>query len=142
MTDAQIIKMEQERFQRNGYDTVLTPVEIFVSDTLTNITCGNDSYVLCGIRPSDIDIVDDATKVQLISPNACLEATQRTIAAMGNGINKLFRSNITIKTCGLDGWKREEPCPRYVLEFIKITPVKPIRLEDDDEPIVLNRRKK
>ena len=129
MTDSQIIAMEQERFKREGYDTVLTPVEIYVNDTLANITCGNDSYVLCGIRPSDIDVVDDQTKVSLIAPNACLEATQRTIAAMGNGINKLFRRNITIKTSGLGGWQREEACPSYVLEFIKITPVK--RLADN-----------
>ena len=124
MTDAQIIKMEQDRFDREGYDTVLTPVEIIVSDTLANITCGNDSYVLCGIRPSEIDVVDDASRVSLIAPNACLEATQRTISAMGNAINRLFRRNITIKTSGAAGWKREEPYPPYVLEFIKITPIK------------------
>jgi hypothetical protein len=124
MTDVQIIKMEQDRFEREGYDTVLTPVEIVVSDTLANITCGNDSYVLCGIRPSDIDVVDDASRVSLIAPNACLEATQRTISAMGNAINRLFRRNITIKTSGQAGWQREEPYPPFTLEFIKITPIK------------------
>lgn len=124
MTDAQIIKMEQERLERMGFDTVLTPVEIHVNSTLENVTCGNDSYVLCGIRPSNIDVVDDASRVSLISPNACLEATQRTISAMGNSINRLFLRNITIKTSGFGGWKREEPYPAYVLEFIKITPVR------------------
>lgn len=124
MTDSQIIEMEQKRFEREGYDTVLTPVDVVVNDTLANITCGNDSYVLCGIRPSNIDVVDDQSRVSLVSPNACLEATQRTIAAMGNGINKLFRRNITIKTSGINGWQKEEPYPPFVLEFIKITPIK------------------
>lgn len=124
MIDSRIVELEQKRFAALGFETVVTPISVRVSRTLQTIVCGNDTYVLSGIRVSDVDVVADATIVTLTAPNASLQATQRTIATMGNSANKLFRHHIIIKTNTADGWKQEADCEPYDLEFLKITPIK------------------
>lgn len=124
MIDSRIVELEQKRFAALGYETVVTPISIRVSRTLQTVVCGNDTYILSGIRVSALDVVDDATTVTLSSPNASLQATQRTIATMANAINKLFRHHIIIKTNTADGWQGEADCEPYDLEFLKITPIK------------------
>ena len=124
MIDSRIVELEQKRFAALGFETVVTPISIRVSRTLQTVVCGNDSYVLSGIRVSDVDVVADATIVTLTAPNASLQATQRTIATMGNSANKLFRHHIIIKTNNAAGWKDEADCEPYDLEFLKITPIK------------------
>lgn len=124
MIDSRIVELEQKRFAALGFETVVTPISIRVSRTLQTVVCGNDTYVLSGIRVSDVDVVADATIVTLTAPNASLQATQRTIATMGNSANKLFRHHIIIKTNNADGWQQEADCEPYDLEFLKITPIK------------------
>ena len=124
MIDSRIVELEQKRFAALGFETVVTPISIRVSRTLQTVVCGNDSYVLSGIRVSDVDVVADATIVTLTAPNASLQASQRTIATMGNSANKLFRHHIIIKTNNAAGWKDEADCEPYDLEFLKITPIK------------------
>lgn len=124
MIDSRIVELEQKRFAALGFETVVTPISIRVSRTLQTVVCGNDSYVLSGIRVSNVDVVADATIVTLTAPNASLQATQRTIATMANAINKLFRHHIIIKTNTADGWQGEADCEPYDLEFLKITPIK------------------
>jgi len=124
MIDSRIVELEQKRFAALGFETVVTPISVRVSRTLQTIVCGNDTYVLSGIRVSDVDVVADATIVTLTAPNASLQATQRTIATMGNSANKLFRHHIIIKTNTAAGWQQEADCEPYDLEFLKITPIK------------------
>lgn len=124
MIDSRIVELEQKRFAALGFETVVTPISIRVSRTLQTVVCGNDSYVLSGIRVSNVDVVADATIVTLTAPNASLQATQRTIATMGNSANKLFRHHIIIKTNNAAGWQQEADCEPYDLEFLKITPIK------------------
>ena len=124
MIDSRIVELEQKRFAALGFETVVTPISVRVSRTLQTIVCGNDTYVLSGIRVSDVDVVADATIVTLTAPNASLQASQRTIATMGNSANKLFRHHIIIKTNNAAGWKDEADCEPYDLEFLKITPIK------------------
>lgn len=110
-----------------GLETVVTPLSVIVNRTLQEVVCGNDTYILTGIRVGNNDIVDDATSVTLVSPSASLQSTQRTLATMQNSLNQLFRHHIVIKTAGRDGWQEEKPCDQYALEFVKITPIKAIK---------------
>ena len=127
MIDQRLVELEQKRFAAMGFETVVTPLSVVVSRNLQEVVCGNDTYILTGIRVGDNDVVDDATRVTLVSPSASIQSTQRTLATMANSINQLFRHHIIIKTAGHDGWSVEKDCDRYALEFVKITPIKALK---------------
>lgn len=140
MIDARIVELEQKRLESLGYDTVVTPIEVPVNRTMQEVVCGNDTYVLTGIRVSNLDVVDDATKVTLTGPNESLEATQRTIATMSNSLNKLFRHYIIIKTNPVSGYVEDTDYEPYALEFIKITPIRREEEFEDDEEEMQDER--
>ena len=58
--------IEQQRFERMGLKTVVTPTSIVVSSPLQIMQLMNDSYILTGIRASAPNLVADLNEVCLI----------------------------------------------------------------------------
>ncbi len=113
---SKIVELEQERYKRLGYDTIVVPISIYVSSPLEVVHISNDSYILTGIHITRDDMLSNGNSVVLSSPTEVLHLTQMQISQLGTSLFKLFKENLIIQT------KSESDFGQYRLDFIKITP--------------------
>ena len=115
--------IEQQRFERMGLKTVVTPTSIVVTSPLQIMQLMNDSYILTGIRASAPNLVADLNEVCLISPTDSLQATELEIATLGTTTNRMFRNYLIIKTTGPNAYGEDDKITPYRLDFIRVTPI-------------------
>lgn len=119
-----LVELEQARLKAMGFESIVTPVGLYVDKSLVNMTIGNDTYILSGIRLSDTDVRANRHNVCISSATDGLEASQQDIATMGQSIHKLFKNFIIVKTNDTTEWAVDQDVPTFTLDFIKITPLK------------------
>lgn len=115
--------IEQQRFERMGFKTVVTPTSVTVTSPLQIMQLMNDSYILTGIRASAPNLVEDLNEVCLISPTDSLLATEQDIATLGTTTNRMFRNYLIIKTTGAKAYSAEDKITPFRLDFIRVTPI-------------------
>lgn len=115
--------IEQLRFEKLGFKTVVTPTSVTVTSPLQIMQLMNDSYILTGIRASAPNLVEDLNEVCLISPTDSLLATEQEIATLGTTTNRMFRNYLIIKTTGAKAYSSEDSITPFRLDFIRVTPI-------------------
>ncbi len=110
-----LIDKEIERLSGLGFDCIVSEEDITIDKAFYQLALGNDSYILKGIYVSATDIVENRTKVSIISATNSLSGTQQEISA--KGIHRLLHEYIIIKTQGISS----EVSP-YSLQFVKLSP--------------------
>ncbi|MDR2963458.1 MAG: hypothetical protein LBU90_07505 [Bacteroidales bacterium] len=118
-----LIELEEKRLHALGYDTIVTPVQLHVTDSLQITITGNDSYVLAGIRVSADDVLSNRHSISILSPTACLQGTQQEIATLGTSSMQLFKEYILVKTTDEKPYSGDNAIPPFRLDFLKITPL-------------------
>lgn len=115
--------IEQQRFERMGFKTVVTPTSVTVTSPLQIMQLMNDSYILTGIRASAPNLLADINEVCLVSPTDSLQATEQEIATLGTTTNRMFRNYLIIKTTGAKAYAVDDKITPFRLDFIRVTPI-------------------
>jgi hypothetical protein len=123
MMISRLAYIEQQRFERMGFKTVVTPTSVVVTSPLQIMQLMNDSYILTGIRASAPNLLADINEVCLISPTDSLQATEQEIATLGTTTNRMFRNYLIIKTTGAKAYSTEDKITPFRLDFIRVTPI-------------------
>jgi hypothetical protein len=118
-----LVEIEQNRLKALGYDSIVTPVSVYVSDSLQLETIGNDTYILTGIRISTDDILNDMHELTIVSPTESIQLSQQEIATLGTSIFKTFKEFIIIKTTDENEFSSDDEITPFRMDFIKISPV-------------------
>ena len=123
MMISRLAYIEQQRFERMGFKTVVTPTSVVVTSPLQIMQLMNDSYILTGIRASAPNLLADINEVCLVSPTDSLQATELEIATLGTTTNRMFRNYLIIKTTGAKAYSSEDRITPFRLDFIRVTPI-------------------
>lgn len=123
MMISRLAYIEQQRFERMGFKTVVTPTSVTVTSPLQIMQLMNDSYILTGIRASAPNLLADINEVCLVSPTDSLQATEQEIATLGTTTNRMFRNYLIIKTTGAKAYSSEDRITPFRLDFIRVTPI-------------------
>ncbi len=115
---SRIVELEQERWHRLGYDTIVTPIGVQVSKSEKVLQLGNETCVLTGIRIGENDLLSNETELVIISPSESVQCTQKDLAMFGTSIIKLFTNFLIIRVRS-----KHQEIPMFRLDFIKITPI-------------------
>jgi len=118
-----LIEIEQNRLKTLGYESIVTPVSVYVSDTLQLEIIGNDTYILTGIRISKDDILNDLHELTVVSPTESIQLSQQEIAALGTSIFKTFKEFIIIKTTDENEYSSDSKITVFRMDFIKVSPI-------------------
>ncbi|MBQ2322551.1 MAG: hypothetical protein II375_08375 [Bacteroidales bacterium] len=119
-----IVKAEQDRLAAQGYEAIVTPIEVHIDRNLFVQPLGNDILVLTGIRPSSAALMSDDVSVSISSSSDIVEGTMQQIASMGQAIYKTMRTYLVIRTSQPEWDGNPMETPRYTLDFVKISPRK------------------
>ena len=106
-----------------GYDSIVTPLSVYVSDSLQLEIIGNDTYILTGIRISKDDVLNDLHEVTVVSPTESIQLSQQEIATLGTSIFKTFKEFIIIKTTDEREFSSDGEITPFRMDFIKISPI-------------------
>lgn len=123
MMISRLAYIEQLRFEKLGFKTVVTPTSVVITSPLQIMQLMNDSYILTGIRASAPNLLADINEVCLVSPTDSLEATEQEIATLGTTTNRMFRNYLIIKTTGAKAYSSEDRITPFRLDFIRVTPI-------------------
>ena len=118
-----LVEIEQSRLKALGYDSIVTPVSVFVSDSLQIETIGNDTYILSGIRISKDDVLNDMHELTIVSPTESIQLSQQEIATLGTSILKTFKEFIIIKTTDENEFSSDSEITPFRMDFVKISPI-------------------
>lgn len=118
-----LVEIEQNRLKALGYDSIVTPVSVFVSDSLQIETIGNDTYILTGIRISQDDILNDLHELTIVSPTESVQLSQQEIATLGTSMLKTFKEFIIIKTTDENEFSSDGEITPFRMDFVKISPI-------------------
>ena len=118
-----LIEIEQNRLKSLGYESIVTPVSIYVSDSLQIEIIGNDTYILTGIRISKDDVLNDLHELTVVSPTESIQLSQQEIATLGTSIFKTFKEFIIIKTTDENEYSSDNEITVFRMDFIKISPI-------------------
>jgi hypothetical protein len=118
-----LVEIEQNRLKTLDYESIVTPVSVYVSDTLQIETIGNDTYILTGIRISNDDILNDLHELTVVSPTESIQLSQQEIATLGTSVLKTFKEFIIIKTTDENEFSTDSEITPFRMDFIKISPV-------------------
>jgi len=118
-----LIEIEQNRLKLLGYESIVTPVSVYVSDSLQLEIIGNDTYILSGIRISKDDILNDLHELTIVSPTESIQLSQQEIATLGTSIFKTFKEFIIIKTTDENEYSSDSKISPFRMDFIKISPI-------------------
>jgi len=118
-----LVEIEQSRLKALGYDSIVTPVSVFVSDSLQIETIGNDTYILSGIRISKDDVLNDMHELTITSPTESIHLSQQEIATLGTSILKTFKEFIIIKTTDENEFSSDSEITPFRMDFVKISPI-------------------
>ena len=118
-----LVEIEQSRLKAFGYDSIVTPVSVFVSDSLQIETIGNDTYILSGIRISKDDVLNDMHELTITSPTESIQLSQQEIATLGTSILKTFKEFIIIKTTDENEFSSDSEITPFRMDFVKISPI-------------------
>lgn len=91
-----LIQLEQERFAKLGYGSVVTMDEITVFDNHCVIPVGNDSIIITKFVFDEDSVYGDNPRISLCSPAATINGTVRNLSNFGAGTFKVMRDYITI----------------------------------------------
>lgn len=89
-----LINTERARYDKKGYDIIVSPFSVLVSGRLKSLSLSNDTYILTGISGSNDDVSDGNIEILLTSPNNSLQATIRQVGSLGTSINRIFRRTL------------------------------------------------
>jgi len=106
-----------------GYESIVTPVSVYVSDSLQLKIIGNDTYILTGIRISKDDVLNDLHEVTIVSPTESIQLSQQEIATLGTSILKTFKEFIIIKTTDENEYFTDNEITPFRMDFVKISPI-------------------
>ena len=118
-----LVEIEQGRLKALGYDSIVTPVSVFVSDSLQIETIGNDTYILSGIRISKDDVLNDMHELTIVSPTESIQLSQQEIATLGTSVLKIFKEFIIIKTTDEIEYSADAEITPFRMDFVKISPI-------------------
>ena len=118
-----LIEIEQNRLKLLGYDSIVTPVSVFVSNSLQLEVIGNDTYILTGIRISKDDVLNDLHELTVVSPTESIQLSQQEIATLGTSILKIFKEYIIIKTTDENEFSSDNEITPFRMDFVKISPI-------------------
>ena len=118
-----LIEIEQSRLKALGYDSIVTPASIYVSETLQLHTLDNNTYILTGIRISKDDVLNDLHELTVVSPTESIQLSQQEIATLGTSIFKTFKEFIIIKTTDENEYSSDSEISPFRMDFIKISPI-------------------
>jgi hypothetical protein len=118
-----LVEIEQNRLKALGYDSIVTPVSVYVSDSLQLQTIGNDTYILTGIRISKDDVLNDMHELTIVSPTESIQLSQQEIATLGTSILKTFKEFIIIKTTDENEFSADSEITPFRMDFVKISPI-------------------
>ena len=118
-----LIEIEQNRLKMLGYESIVTPVSIYVSDSLQIKIIGNDTYILTGIRISKDDVLNDLHELTIVSPTESIQLSQQEIATLGTSILKTFKEFIIIKTTDENEYFTDNEITPFRMDFVKISPI-------------------
>ena len=118
-----LVEIEQSRLKALSYDSIVTPVSVFVSDSLQIETIGNDTYILSGIRISKDDVLNDMHELTIVSPTESIQLSQQEIATLGTSILKTFKEFIIIKTTDENEYSADAEITPFRMDFVKISPI-------------------
>ena len=118
-----LVEIEQNRLKALGYNSIVTPVSVYVSDSLQLETIGNDTYILTGIRISKDDVLNDMHELTVVSPTESIQLSQQEIATLGTSIFKTFKEFIIIKTTDENEFSTDSEITPFRMDFVKISPI-------------------
>ena len=118
-----LVEIEQSRLKALGYDSIVTPVSVLVSDSLQIETIGNNTYILSGIRISKDDVLNDMHELTIVSPTESIQLSQQEIATLGTSILKTFKEFIIIKTTDENEYSADSEITPFRMDFVKISPI-------------------
>lgn len=114
-----IIDKEIERIEGLGFSCIVGNENIAIDSSVHQLSIGNDSYIFTGINLSETDIIENRTKVSIISATNSISGTQQQIGNAGVVTFKLMHEYIIVKSSTNSG----EIAP-FSLQFVKISPIK------------------
>ncbi len=118
-----LVEIEQNRLKALGYESIVTPVSVFVSDSLQIETIGNNTYILTGIKISKDDMLNDMHELTIVSPTESIQLSQQEIATLGTSVFKTFKEFIIIKTTDENEFSIDGEITPFRIDFMKISPI-------------------
>lgn len=118
-----IVEIEQNRLKTLGYESIVTPISVFVSDSLQIETIGNNTYILTGVKISKDDMLNDMHELTIVSPTESIQLSQQEIATLGTSLLKTFKEFIIIKTTDENEFSTDGSITPFRIDFMKISPI-------------------
>lgn len=115
-----IIDIERKRYERLGYDVVVTDDEIFINDSDFTMHLGNDILIIKGFVFDEDVVFGDNVRISVSSATDALSASTKNLSSFNS--YKVMKQYLNVKRWS-DSDENEGVLP-YSINAVRISPRK------------------